>query len=91
MNIIRILTQRIFALVILLLTVGLCTVNAQPPNNCELCYSTYVTDEAALAQCLIDYNCVNDIPIDFGVEYLALGGFLLIAWSFYRKFRVASA
>lgn len=57
-----------------------------PPNNCQDCYINY-TDEAAIQQCLIDYNCVNDIPIDNGAFFLFLAGILLIYITIRYRFK----
>ncbi len=47
------------------------------PANCELCYSTFYSDQVGLNQCLIDNNCEIDIPIDFGIEFLFFSGLIL--------------
>jgi len=73
----------------LLLTIGVGVSYSQPPNNCEICYSTYFNDEAALAQCLSDFNCNVDIPIDTGMEFLFLGGLVLVFLS-KKKFKLVN-
>lgn len=62
---------------IVLLSIIGCNAQLSLPANCELCYSTYYSDQVGLNQCLIDNNCEIDVPIDFGVEFLLFSGFIL--------------
>lgn len=94
LNLLKLFINKLIKIFVILLAVILLVdsksfAQFEEANNCQNCYLNF-NNEAAIQQCLIDYNCVNDIPIDNGVFFLFLAGILLIYITFKNRFKTVS-